>query len=143
MVLELSQMSMVPKEWVKKFNQILLTLRNKILTDMRLVEEVTIEFYTKGLPVTIAMFLKRVKLTTLAVVFDETVLIEKKRNNLVANMENECDNPSTSKKCTEQSDKNIPENKEASSFDLDSLQMVIKKLADEVIDIKKNNNEQN
>jgi len=37
----------------------------------------------------------------------------------------------------------MPEKKETGSFDMESLQRVIKKLADEVIDIKKNNNEHN
>ena len=81
LVIELSNMNMDNKERIKYFNQRFLILRDKIPTALRLAEEVTIQFYTKALPPTIAMFVKRAKLATLAEVFDETILIEKDRNN--------------------------------------------------------------
>jgi len=142
-VIELSQMKIGPKERVKDFNQIFLTLRDKIPPTLRPAKEVTIKFYTKGLPVTIAMFVKRTKLATLAKVFDETILVEKYINSLISNIQNEPDNPSFSRKCIEHSGKNMPEKKENGSFDMESLQRLINKLADEVIDITKNNNEHN
>lgn len=89
------------------------------------------------------MFFKRTKLTTLAKFFDETILIEKDRNILITNIQNESNNSSSSRKRIEHSGKNMPEKKETGSFDMESLQRVIKKLADEVIDIKNNNNEHN
>ena len=79
-------MKISPKEKVKEFSQRFLTLRNKIPKNLGLAEEVTIEFYIKGLLVTIAMLLKRTKLTTLAGNFDEAILIEKDRNSLIQNL---------------------------------------------------------
>lgn len=86
LVMELFRMKIGPKERVKDFNQIFLTLCDKIPPTLRPAKEVTIDFYTKGLPTTIAMFVKRTKMTTLAEVFDETILIERDRNNLIGNI---------------------------------------------------------
>jgi len=143
LVMDLSHMRLGPKERIKDFNQRFLTLRDKIPMALRPAEEVTIQFCTKALPPTIAMFVKRAKLATLAEVFDETILIEKDRNSLIGNIQNDTDTSLSFIKCTELAGKNPPEKKDASNFDMDNLQRVIKKLADEVIDIKKNNNEPN
>jgi hypothetical protein len=47
---------MAPKEKIKDFNQIFLTLMNKIPEDSRPPENVIIEFYTSTLPSSIAYF---------------------------------------------------------------------------------------
>jgi len=113
LVMELSRMKIEPKERVKDFNQRFLTLRDKIPPILRPAEEVTIEFYTKGLLITIAMFVKRSKLATVDELFDESILIEKDRNSLIGNIQNDPDTSSSSRKCTEQSGKNPPEKKKS------------------------------
>ena len=100
LVMDLSRMRLGPKERIKDFNQRFLTLRDKIPATQRPAEEVTIQFYTKALPPTIAMFVKRAKLETLAEVFDETILIEKDRNSIVGNTQNDNEASSSSKKHT-------------------------------------------
>jgi hypothetical protein len=50
---------MNPKENIKDFNQIFLTLMNKIPEDSRPATNVLIEFYTTSLPSSIAIFVKR------------------------------------------------------------------------------------
>ncbi len=92
---------------------------------MRPAEEVTIEFYTKGLPVTIDILLRRAKITTLTRIFEEAMLIEKDRNSLIPNLENETNQPSTSRRCCELIVKNPPEKKETNSFDMEGLQKVV------------------
>lgn len=101
LVMDLSHMKIGPNEKIKDFNQRFLTLRDKIPATLRPAEEVTIQFYTKTLPATIAMFMKRAKLTTPAEVFDETILIEKDRNSLIGNLQNDVDIASSSKKRVE------------------------------------------
>ncbi len=83
------------------------------------------------------------KLETLTKTFDEAILVEKDRNSLIVNLANKLDNPSTFKKYTENLGKNIQEKKETDSFDMEILQRLITKLTNEVVDIKKKNNENN
>lgn len=71
--LELSRIKMNPKEKIKEFNQRFLTLRKKIPTTVRPIEEVTLKFYTSALPLSVAMFVKGEKLTTLEETFDEAI----------------------------------------------------------------------
>jgi hypothetical protein len=63
---------MDPKEKVKDFNQIFLSLINKILDTSKLAEDVSIEFYTSYFLATMAMFLKREKKNTLELTFKDT-----------------------------------------------------------------------
>jgi hypothetical protein len=78
LVLEFSRIKMNPKEKIKDFNQIFLTLMNKILEDSRPADNVIIEFYTTTLPSSIAIFVKRAGKNTLAETFEETLDVEKK-----------------------------------------------------------------
>jgi len=64
-VLELSRVKMDAKEKVKDFNQILLPLMNKIHSTSNPVDDVSIEFYTSALSVSMAMFVKRFEKSTL------------------------------------------------------------------------------
>jgi len=80
LVLELSRIGMNPKQKIKVFNQIFLTLMNKIHIDSRLANNVIIEFYTIALPSPIPIFVKRVRKTTLAETFDETLDVEKRND---------------------------------------------------------------
>jgi len=77
LVLELSRIKMTPKEKSEYFNQILLTLMNKIPEDSRPVDNVIIEFYTTNFPSSIVIFVKRVSKTTLAKKIEEKLDVEK------------------------------------------------------------------
>jgi len=139
LVLELSRIKMDPKEKIKEFNQRFLTLRNKIPTTARPTEEVTLEFYTLALPLSVAMFVKREKLTTLEETFEEAILVEKEMTSLKTNPTNESNIASSSKKKNENPNKNSNDKKEQDNFDMENLQRVIKKFSNDLIDIKKNN----
>jgi len=56
---------MKAKEKIKYFNQIFLTLLNKIPEDSRPPTNVLLEFYTTTLPSSIAIFVKRTTKTSL------------------------------------------------------------------------------
>lgn len=131
---------MNPKEKINEFNQRFL---NNIPTTTRPVEEVTLELYTSALPLSIAMFFKRAKLTTLEETFDEAILVEKEISSLKANPMNETNSASTSKKNNENPNKNENEKKDQDNLDMESLQQVITKLSNDMINIKKNNSETN
>lgn len=134
---------MNPKEKIKDFNQRFLTLRNKIPTAARPVEAVTIKFYTSALPLSMAMFVKRSKLENLEETFEEAILVEKEMMSLKPHLMNESDGTSSSRKKSENSNRNNNEKKETDNFDLENLQRVIKKLSNDMIDLKKNNTETN
>jgi len=59
--LDLSRIKMEPKEKVKDFNQRFLNLLKRISQYSKLIEDVTIEFYTLALPMSMAMFDKNEK----------------------------------------------------------------------------------
>jgi len=69
---------MSPKEKIKYFIQIFLTLMNKIPKDSRPIDNVIIEFYIIYFPYSISIFVKKVCKTTLALeTFKETLNVEK------------------------------------------------------------------
>ena len=131
---------MEPKEKVKYFNQHFLILRNRIPATSRPTEDVTIEFYTSALPGKIAMFVRQKAKLTLAENFEEAIKVEKDVTATKANPRVDTDSASSSSrkktdtpaKATTSSDK-----KSQDALDLDSLQRVIKKLSNEIIDLKK------
>ena len=75
LVLELSRIRMETKEKVKDFNQWFLTLRNRIPATSRPAEDVTIEFYTLALPMSMAMFVRRAAKLILAKNFEEAIKV--------------------------------------------------------------------
>ena len=77
LVLELSRIRMETKIKEKYFNQRFLTLRNRIPATSRPAEDVTVEFYTSSLPVSMAMFVRRAAKLTLAENFEEAIKFEK------------------------------------------------------------------
>lgn len=68
---------MYPKENVKYFNQIFLTLMNKIPNDSRPIDSSLIEFYTNSLPPSIVTFVNKDGKTTINQTFDVTLDIDK------------------------------------------------------------------
>ena len=60
LVLELDRMKMEPNEIFKYFNQRLFTLLNKIPDTSKSTYNVSVEFFSRVLPTTISMFVKRI-----------------------------------------------------------------------------------
>ena len=73
--LKLSRLRINKKENVKEFNQRFITLLNKIPDKPMKVAQ--IEFYTTALPPSVAMFVKRKEIRTLAENFVEAIKVEK------------------------------------------------------------------
>jgi hypothetical protein len=73
--LDISRLIINNKEKVKDFNQIFITLLNKIPDKQ--VEVVQIEFYTTALPPLVAMFVKRKEVRMLEDNFVKDIQVEK------------------------------------------------------------------
>ena len=107
LVLELSRIHMETKEKVKDFNQRFLTLRNKIPATSRPAEDVTIEFYTSALPVSMAMFVRQKAKLTLVENFEEAIKVEKDMTSTKANPRVDTDSASSSWKKTDSPAKTV------------------------------------
>ena len=89
-----------------------------------------------------AMFVRRTTKLTLTENFEEAIKVEKDMSAIKTNPGVDTDSASSSRKKTNSPTKNTnPEKKGQDSLDLDSLQRVIKKLSNEIIDLKKGNSE--
>ena len=77
LALELYQIKMESKERIKDFNQIFLTLKNKIPVSSQPPEDIIIENYTSALPKYPGMFVKRAGKITLIETFEEAIKVEK------------------------------------------------------------------
>ena len=88
------------------------------------------------------MFVRRAAKPTLAETFEEAIKVEKDMSAIKTNPGVDTDSASSSQKKNESSSKTTtPEKKSQDSLDLDSLQRVIKKLSNEIIDLKKGTSE--
>ena len=77
MVIELSSFRIKPKEGVKDYNHRFSCLKNRIPATLLPVEELLIAYYIKGLPMTIAMWVKHAHKETLQLNFVEVFTVEK------------------------------------------------------------------
>jgi hypothetical protein len=141
LVMDLSNLKMNAKEKVKDFNQIFLTLKNRIPTDSMPAESLVISYYTKALHQSIAIWVKKSKKATLLEAFEEATQIEKDILSLKDSSSNETETVSSSKKKIEilprpTQNKTQPENSE-----LENLTKVVQKLSNQVIDIKRSTEE--
>ena len=85
-----------------------------------------------------AMFVRKKAKLTLAENFEEAIKVEKDMSAIKTNPGVDTDAAYSSRKKTDSPTKNAnPEKKGQDSLDLDSLQRVIKKLSNEIIDLKK------
>ena len=75
LLVELARLNINTNENVKEFNQIFITLLNKIPD--KLPEVIQVEYYTASLPLTVAMFVKRKEIRTLEENFEEAIQVEK------------------------------------------------------------------
>jgi hypothetical protein len=89
LVMELSNLKMNLKEKVKDFNQIFLTLKNKILADSMPAESLIVTYYAKALHNNISIWVKRSKKNTLLESFEVERQIEKYILSLKDNLNSE------------------------------------------------------
>jgi hypothetical protein len=75
LVLYISRIKMDTNEKVKYFNQHLFSLLKQIPRASKPVEDVTIEFYTSSLPMSMAMFVKNAEKIPLRQTFQEALKI--------------------------------------------------------------------
>jgi predicted Mrr-cat superfamily restriction endonuclease len=124
------------KELVNDYNQHFLTLLKQIQRAYKIVEYVSIEFYTSSFPMSIAMFIKNVEKSTLEESFQESLKVEKNMLSLKGNpgVESSKDNV----KSKEAMYKPSKDKKNYDSMDMETLQRIVKKISNELIDLKKN-----
>jgi hypothetical protein len=137
LVMELSILEMNPKEKVKEFNQIFLTLKNKIHANSMSVESLSFAYYTKALHNNIAIWIKRSKKNTLLEDFKEASQIEKHILRLKDNLSSEAETTSSSKKKIEILTRPPQTKTQQEILDLESLQKSFQKLSNQVIDLKR------
>lgn len=138
LLLDISSIEINKKENTKDFNHIFITLLNRILD--KLAETVQIEFYIVALLPRVAMFVKRKEKQTLAEKFQEVIKVEKDITSISIHLGNEEDKYSTSKKNGKkgkQISESELEKKDKDPIDMESMQPLIKQLANEIIDMNK------
>jgi hypothetical protein len=141
LVMDLSNLKMNAKEKVKDFNQRFLTLKNRIPTDSMPAESLVIAYYTKALHQSIAIWVKRSKKATLVEAFEEATQIEKDILSLKDSSSNETENTVSSKKNIEILPRPTQNKAQPENSDLENLTKVVQKLSNQVIDIKRSNEE--
>jgi hypothetical protein len=137
LVMDLSILKMNPKEKVKDFNQIFLTLKNRIPTDSMLVESLIVAYYTTTLHNNIAIWVRRSKKNTLLEAFEEASQIKKDILSLKDNLNSEVETTSSSKNKIEILTKPPQAKSQPETLDLESLQKSFQKLSNQVIYLKR------
>jgi hypothetical protein len=137
LVMDLSNLKMNAKKKVKDFNQIFLTLKNRIPVDLMPVESLVIAYYTKALHQSIAIWVKRSKKATLLEAFEEATQIEKDILSLKDSSRNETETVSSSKKKIEILPRPTQNKTQPKNVDLENLTKVVQKLSNQVIDLRR------
>jgi hypothetical protein len=135
--MELSSLKMNPKKKIKHFNQRFLTLKNQILVDSMPAENLIVAYYTKDLHQNVAIWVKRSKKATLLEAFEEASQIKKYILSLKDNLSNEAEITPSSKKKIEILPRPPQTKTQSESSDLESLQKVIQKLSNQVVDLRR------
>ena len=139
LVLELSRIRFEKNEKVKYFDQRFFNLLNRI--PEKPAKSIQVEFYIVALPPPIAMFVKAREKITLVENFLEAIKVEKDLESISSHQGNEENKTSSSKKNTKKNKgilrTNI-EKKDKEPTDMASMHRVIKKLTNDIIDLKKN-----
>ena len=94
LLLEIARLKINENEKVKEFNQIFITLLNKIPD--KPPEAIQVEYYTAALPLTFAMFVKRKEIRNLEENFEEAIKIEKDLPSISTHQDNVESEASTS-----------------------------------------------
>ena len=130
---------MEAKEKVKDFNIQFNTFLNRIPTTTRPTDEVLMEFYITALPVATAMLVKRSNTQTLQGAIYEAIKVENEMISLTS-----CHHTAEGKKASQSSKKSngsgnrVAKGKERDTTDVEGFHWIIKKLANTVIDMKRN-----
>ena len=132
LLVELSKIKMGPKEKIKYFNQRFLKLINKISKTPKPGLDIHINFYSSALPVSIAMFVKHTNTNILIEAMQEALDVEKEISSIASKSpsEDSISYITTKKKIIKD------ERKDKDVFDMDSLQKVMKTLANEIAGVK-------
>jgi hypothetical protein len=141
LVIELSSLKMNPKEKLKYFNQIFLTLKNNIPTDSMPMESLIVTYYAKALYNNIAIWVKRSKKNTLLGSFEEASQIEKDLSILKDNINSEVEIASSSKRKIEILTRPPQAKSQPETLDLETLQKDFQKLSNQVVDLKRSDEE--
>jgi hypothetical protein len=128
LVMDLSSLRMNRKEKCKDFNQIFLTLKNRIPADSMPAESLIIAYYTKALHQSIAIWVKRSKKDTLLEAFEEASQIEKYILSLKDSSSNETETSSSFKKKIEILSRPTISKTQPEISDLENLNKVVQKL---------------
>jgi hypothetical protein len=115
---------------------------NKFQPEAKFTQELQIEVYANALPASISMFVKRVAKTTVAENFEEAKTIEFQMNGCkegqVSLVKKEAQPPPRrGLLLTRPSGKQIEQGPKKGSGDIEDLQRMIKKLSNEIIDMKR------
>jgi hypothetical protein len=121
LVLDISRIKMDTNEKVKYFNQCFLSLLKQIPRASKPAEDVTIEFYTSSLPMSMEMFVKNTEKATLEATFQEALKIEKNMLSLKGNPRAESSKDKTKTKTKATVTKSSEEKKDIDSMDMESL----------------------
>jgi hypothetical protein len=141
LVMDLSNLKMNAKEKVKDFNQRFLTLKNRIPADSMPTESLVIAYDTKSLHQSIAIWVKISKKATLLEAFEEAMQIEKDILSLKDSSSNETETFSSSKKKIEILPRPTQNKTQPENSDLENLTKVVQKLSNQVVDLKRSNEE--
>jgi hypothetical protein len=145
---ELFAATMSLKERVKYFNQIFTTILNKFQPAAKPTQELQIEVYANALPTSISMFVKRAAKQTLAENFEEAKTIEFQmkgcKEGQASLVKKEAQPPPRrGLLLTRPSGKPTEQTPDKGNGDIEDLQCMVKKLSNEIIDMKRNAGEGN
>jgi hypothetical protein len=145
---ELFATTMSSKEKVKDFNQRFTTILNKFQPEAKPTQELQIEVYANALSASISMFVNRVAKTTFAENFEEAKIIEFQmkgcKEDQVSLVKKEVQPPPRRGiLLTRPPGKQIEQGPEKGSGDIEDLQCMVKKLSNEIIDMKRSAREGN
>jgi hypothetical protein len=145
---ELFMATMNLKERVKDFNQIFMTILNKFQPTAKPTQELQIEVYANALLASISMFVKRAAKQTLAENFEEAKMIEfqmkgcKEGEASLVKRET-MPPPRRGLLLTRSSGKSTEQTPNKGNGDIEYLQCMVKKLSNEIIDMKRSAGEGN
>jgi hypothetical protein len=132
---------MEAKEKVKDLNQMFLTLINKIPLASKPTDDVSIEFYTSSLSVSMVNFVKRTEKGTMEDTFKEAIKVDKGILILKGNLGAEVSKDKSNTKSKVTLKKNPEDKKYQESMDMEALKRIVKNIYNEIIDMNKRTRE--
>jgi hypothetical protein len=131
----------VPNEKFKEFNQRFITILKKFQTYVNISQEIQIEVYDNALLASISMFVKRVTKPTLAKKFEEEKIIEFQmkccKDNQISLSKKEMSHiPRRGVMLTIPPRKQVEQQIEKGNVDMESLQRMVKKFSNKIVDMK-------